>query len=334
MKQILTALFIYALSIAPVFAHGGEDHGAAPGTGDSSFTQGPIELSDEAIINLGIQTVTASLKPIEQKVSMIASVQILPEKHAFVSSLFEGRVKAIHAKLGESVEKGQKLITLEPLSIGSNPVVLKAPISGKLLRQNIVLGQPVSSETILMEIADTSELLIRGALYETPALAKIKVGQSADVIIDIFPGEIYTGTVQRLDATLEDDSRTFDVYVLIDNKDGKILPNLQAVLRVMIGEADDIRLVVPKKSVLEDAGKSFVFVRDGNEFERREVAMGIKAGYEVEILSGVFPGEDVVVQGNYQLKYIQPKKKDLEDETKPESGESEPAGHNDDGHAH
>jgi len=323
MKQILIVLFIYALSIAPVFAHGDEEHAAAPGTDDSSFVQGPIELSDEAIINLGVQTVVADLSSIEQKVSMIATVQILPERHAFISSLFEGRVKAIHAKLGENIEKDQEIIILEPLSIGSGAVSLKAPIAGKLLRQNIVLGQPVSSETILMEIADTSELLIRGSLYETPDLAKIKVGQSADVIIDIFPGEIYAGTVQRLDATLEDDSRTFDVYVLIDNKDGKILPNLQGELRVTVGNSSDIRLVVPRKAVLEDGRKTFIFVRDNNKFERREVALGVQSGYEVEILSGVFPGEEVVVQGNYQLQYIQPEKKDTEEKTDD---------HNDDGH--
>ena len=323
MKNFLMLLLLLMFLPAVVFAHGGEDHGAAPGTGDAAFVQGPIELSGEAIINLGIQTVAAELKSLEQKVSMIATVQILPEKHAFVSSLFEGRVKAIHAKLGERIEKGQDLITLEPLSIGSNAVILKAPITGQLLRQNIVIGQPVSSETILMEIADISELLVRGSLYETPDLAKIKVGQPADVLIDIFPGQVYTGTVQRLDASLEDDSRTFDVYVLINNADGKILPNLQSELRVMIGEANDNRLVVPKKSVLEDNGKAFVFVREGNGFERRAVALGIESGYEVEILSGIFPEEDVVVQGNYQLQYIQPDKKKPEEISKDKAGEKD-----------
>ncbi len=323
MKNLITLFFLLMILPSMVFAHGGEDHGAAPGTGDSAFTQGPVELSDESIISLGIQTGKASLKPIEQKISMIAATQIIPENHAFVSSLFEGRVQGIHAKLGEPIEKGQKLITLEPLSIGSNPVTLTAPIAGKLIKQNIVLGQPVSSETVLMEIADTSELLVRGALYETPGLAKIKVGQAAEVIVDIFPGEVHSGTVQRLDASLERDSRTFDVYALIDNKSGKILPNLQGELRVMVGEEKANRLVVPKKSVLEENGKAFVFVREGNSFERREVALGIESGYEVEILSGVFPGEEVVIQGNYQLQYIQPAKK-----------ETQADNHNDDGHAH
>ncbi|MCI5060586.1 MAG: efflux RND transporter periplasmic adaptor subunit [Alphaproteobacteria bacterium] len=332
MRILLIAFLVLATIPSLAFAHAGEDHGTVPGTEGGAVQQGPITLSNEAIHNLDIQSVTAELKPIEEKVSMIARTQVVPEKHAFVSTIFSGQVRNLRVKLGENIIKGQPLISVEPLNIGAQTITLKSPISGRVIRQNVGIGQPVTEDTVLMEIADTSELLVQGALYETPDLAKIRVGQKAEVIVDIFPDLVIPATIQRLDVSLEDDSRTFDVYALIDNTDGSVLPNLQGELRVKVGEDPHDHLVVPKKAILENNGRSFLFVRDGNEFLRREVTLGIQAGHEVEILSGIFPGEDVVTQGNYQLQYVTPDKPKTEDKPVGDS-KNEESDHKDDGHA-
>jgi hypothetical protein len=55
--------------------------------------------------------------------------------------------------------------------------------------------------------------------------------------------------------------------------------------------------------VLGDLGNLFVFVRDGNSFERRNVVIGMKAGDQVEIVEGVLPGDNVVTEGHYQLQF-------------------------------
>jgi hypothetical protein len=52
-----------------------------------------------------------------------------------------------------------------------------------------------------------------------------------------------------------------------------------------------------------DLGNLFVFVRDGNSFERRNVVIGMKAGDQVEIVEGLLPGDLVVTEGHYQLQF-------------------------------
>ncbi|HSH39483.1 MAG TPA: efflux RND transporter periplasmic adaptor subunit, partial [Chthoniobacterales bacterium] len=59
-----------------------------------------------------------------------------------------------------------------------------------------------------------------------------------------------------------------------------------------------------------DLGNLFVFVRDGNTFERRNVVLGTKAGDQVEIVEGVLPGDNVVTEGHYQLQFATGPKKE------------------------
>ena len=71
-------------------------------------------------------------------------------------------------------------------------------------------------------------------------------------------------------------------------------------------EKSEPTVVVPQSAVLENNGVSFVFVKEKDKFERREVRLGRKSSVESEIVSGVLPGEEVVTQGNYQLQYLKP----------------------------
>ena len=73
-------------------------------------------------------------------------------------------------------------------------------------------------------------------------------------------------------------------------------------------------MTVPSRAILGEDGAYFVFVRNGNVFERRNVKLGVRFGPDREILEGVFPDEDVVIVGNYQLQFARsqaPAKKDV-----------------------
>jgi RND family efflux transporter MFP subunit len=138
--------------------------------------------------------------------------------------------------------------------------------------------------------------------FESPDLSLIKPGQNASVRLDVFRDRVFEGKVQRLDVGLERESRTFEVYVLLDNPELQLRPNMQASVSIAIGEPQEV-LAVPQRAVLGDLGNVFVFVRDGNTFERRNVVVGMKSGDQVEIVEGVLPGDNVVIEGHYQLQF-------------------------------
>lgn len=299
---IISALVALIDSATPVFAHEGHDHAPAPGTEDAAQITSIVELSDLAINNLGIQTVKATIVPRASTVDVNGIVEFLPERQAIAASRAEGRVSEIHVKVGEKVSKGQSLLTIQPVFVGSSLVTILSPLDGYITKQNVILGQSVTPEAGLMEIGDSSEVLVRGVMYETPDVAKVQVGQNVSVNSSLIGSEGLRGKTQRMDGAYDRGSRTLNVYALVENLDRKLLANMQVVLSIEVTEPADI-LTVPVKAILGESGEQFVFVRSGKEFERRSVKLGAKFGTEREVLEGVFPDEDVVTVGNYQLQF-------------------------------
>jgi multidrug efflux pump subunit AcrA (membrane-fusion protein) len=282
-------------------AHEGHDHGPA-GTDSPAF--GPITLSEATIRNLGVKTVEANPVPLQRSLQMAARIEGLPERQAKISPRAEGRVAEILVKLGDRVTADQPLLRFDPLTVGNPPVLLKSPIDGFVVRQDASIGQALRPDTVLMEVADYTQVLARAITFESPDLSEIKAGGPARVQVQVFPDQVFEGRVQRLDVRLERESGTFEVYVLLENPELKLRPNMQATATIGIGEAQEV-IAVPQRAVLGDLGNLFVFVQtdEPNTFARRDVVVGLKAGDQVEIVEGVLPGEKVVTHGNYQLQF-------------------------------
>ena len=296
-----TLLLSTAALLLPIVASAHEGHSHGPAETDAVQT-GPVQLTDEAIKNLGVKTVEATVAPLQRTIGMIGRIEGLPERLAKIAPRAEGRVAEILVKLGDRVTAGQPLLKVEPRTVGNPPVILNSPIDGFVVRQEASLGEALSPDTVLMEVADYSQVLARGMTFETPDLSLIQPGQDARVRLDVFPDRVFEGKVQRLDVGLERESRTFEVYVLLDNPELQLRPNMQASVAIAIGEPQEV-LAIPQRAVLGDLGNLFVFVRDGNTFERRNVVVGIKAGDQVEVVEGVLPGDNVVTEGHYQLQF-------------------------------
>ena len=323
-KRLLFAA-LALISTSTVFAHEGHVHG--PESGEDAVVSGPIELTTETIRNLGIETVEANPAPLQRSLRLTAKIEGLPERQAKISPRSDGRVAEIFVKLGDRVTTGQPLIRFEPLTVGNPPVILKSPINGFVVRQDASIGQALTPETVLMEVADYSQVLARASTFETPDLSAIKVGQPAQVKLPVFGAEVFEGKVQRLDVALEKDTGTFEIYVLLENPELKLRPNMQATAMIGVGEAQEA-LAVPARAVLGDLGNYFVFVQtEEKQFERRNVVVGMRAGDQVEIVEGVLPGDKVVTNGNYQLQFAATAKKPGEAEKAPAE-----AGH--EGHDH
>lgn len=323
MKRTLAhaAAILWTLGVA-AYGHEGHAHGpeeAAP------VAAGPITLTDAAIRNLGVETVEVGLVPLQRRIEMIGGIEGLPERQAKIAPRSEGRVAEILVKLGDRVTAGQPLLRFEPLTVGNPPVVLQSPIDGYVVRQDASLGQALTPESAVMEVADYSQVLARGMIFETPDLSLIKPGQPAQVRLGIFPDQVFEGKVQRLDVGLQSESRTFEVFVLLDNPELRLRPNMQATVSIGVGEVQDA-LAVPERALLGDLGNFFVFVREGNTFARRDVVLGIEAGNMVEVIEGVLPGELVVTQGNYQLQFAA----GTANKTAAAADEHGPAGHSHD----
>lgn len=301
MKKIILTFSVLSFLSLPVWAGPGHDHGP-PGDG-AGGPLSEIVLTDAMIANLGIKTAPAILQDVSKTVDLVANIDYLPEKQAIVSTRAEGSISRILVKTGQQVRQGDDVMVLEPLLVGNPPVTLKAPIDGYVTEQNVVIGQSVTPGQNLLRIADLSEVLVRGQAYEDAAQAGLQMGQNVVVTTASFPGAVFEGTVQRIDASFRPGTRVREIWAVVENPEGKLLANMQALLSVKVGD-QTVALVVPQRAVLGDTGYYFLYVREGDHFYRRDVILGGRFGPMREIIDGVLPDEEVVTVGNYQLQFV------------------------------
>ncbi len=320
-KYTLIALILFGnLSISSeVLAHAGHDK--APGEDADTGTGGPIIITAEAKKNLELTVEEAEIRTLEKTLTVIGQIEPIPNKSAAVSSRISGRVSAVYVTDGQTVNKGQALIQVESRQVGDPPprVQYSAPINGVIVDVHTILGDTVEPDKHLMEVVDLSEIYAEGRIYEGQ-VPLVHIGQKARIIVESYPNETFSGTLEFMSGSLDLESRTLKVWLRVKNPDGKLRPNMRATLNLVTAEADSV-VAVPHSAVLGEAGNYFIFVQsEANElvFERRSVVTGMKDDRYIEIIEGVYPSDKVVTLGNYQLQYVTtkaPPKKDASSAT-------------------
>jgi cobalt-zinc-cadmium efflux system membrane fusion protein len=293
-RLILLALFAYLGTTAGAFAHG---ESIEVGGG----ARGPVRLSAAQQTALAVQTAPASTRPLATLLKINGEVQLLPDRQAHVSLRISGQIKSLSAKLGDIVRTGQNLALVQSRLVGDPPatVAVTAPIDGVVDARNVVLGQAVEPNTELFQLSDRSQMNVIGKVYEED-LGKVKPGQEARIRLLAYPDEALTGKVTLIEPNLDQASRTVKVWIQLPNPQGLLKPNMFAAVSVVL-RSNDAALTIPNGAIIEANGEKFVFVRDGDTFNRVEVAIGASDDQSSEITDGLVPGDEVATQGNRQI---------------------------------
>jgi RND family efflux transporter MFP subunit len=116
------------------------------------------------------------------------------------------------------------------------------------------------------------------------------VGQAVKLTVTAFAGTTFSGRVIFINSVVDPDSRTVKVRTEVPNPDGRLKPDMFANVEI-ITDVSNAAISVPQSAVLEDSGKSFVFVAENNAYKKLQVQTGIKAGDRVEIVDGLKSGD-------------------------------------------
>ena len=176
---------------------------------------------------------------------------------------------------------------------------LNSPIAGTVIERNATVGASVGTDANLFKIIDLSRVWIDANVFEKD-LARVRMGQEVKVNLPALPGSTYTGRVILIDSVVDPETRTIKVRTEVANPDSRLKPDMFANAEI-VTDLNRSAISIPQTSVLNDGGKTVVFVAEGNGYQKREVHTGIQNGDRLEIVEGLSPGEKVVVKGNYLL---------------------------------
>jgi HlyD family secretion protein len=201
------------------------------------------------------------------------------------------------------VQSSQVILRQAERELGTASLV--SPIDGTILEKFVSEGDTVigtnnsfGEGTTLISIADLTNVQVRTSVDEVD-IGRLTEGLAALITVDSYPGEEFKGTITNIypQGIASAGVTSFIVIVDVPNTEGKLLSNMTASVNITAQTIADI-ILVPFESIRSDVkGNPIVFV-PGEEFEpeERPVTLGATDFKQIQILTGITAGEQVMVE--------------------------------------
>ena len=177
-------------------------------------------------------------------------------------------------------------------------VLIRAPISGIFTNRSVSVGQDVDAGRSFGEILDPEHLTIEASLFP-PQGVEI---QGKEAVVRLEENQVLSGVVRRV---LPQAGITGAAMVWIEGPeiDRSLRPG-QSVGGSVLVEVKPGALAVPESAIVYDSDEHpYLFTEKDGVYERRSVQLGLTQAGWVEVISGLEPGESVVIEGAYELFY-------------------------------
>jgi HlyD family secretion protein len=180
---------------------------------------------------------------------------------------------------------------------------VRAPFEGIVYSLPAKEGGFVAAGDLLLQVADLRKVLVR-AFVDEPDVARLAPGDPMEITWDAVPGRVWRSAVTAIPSTvkLRGSRNVGETTAIVDNKDRKLLPNINVGVTIVLGEHDNV-LVVPREAVRMDDSKPYVLQVVGHELKRRDVETSLSNLTQIEITHGV-SAKDVVAINAWNGKSI------------------------------
>jgi RND family efflux transporter MFP subunit len=205
-------------------------------------------------------------------------------------------------KLRKSFSDAQTNLKMQKIRVGNTEV--KSPFDGVVLKRNVELFKLANAMELFFTIADLSEYKIEITVTESE-VAKIKVGQLVRIRVDAVSqgDDIFdmAGKVKKVQPMVDPLTGTVEVEVSMPSENPALKTGMFSRLKIVTSVYDSA-LVVPRKAIVSEANKDYVWIAKGEKAKRVEIKPGLRDEDGVQILSGVDEGDLVVTDGHASLK--------------------------------
>jgi cobalt-zinc-cadmium efflux system membrane fusion protein len=182
-------------------------------------------------------------------------------------------------------------------------LVLRSPIAGTVIDRSVVMGQLADPSRTLFRVGDLSVLWLVAHVFERDAV-RVPLGGRATASFAALPGKTSEAVIRAIGREVDAASRTIAIRLDVANPDGVLRPGMSATAALPLGEPGGAPVIVVPAAAVQRVGASWaVFLphREG-AFEVRAIGRGRDLSGDVEILSGLTAGQELVIEGAFLLK--------------------------------
>jgi cobalt-zinc-cadmium efflux system membrane fusion protein len=178
---------------------------------------------------------------------------------------------------------------------------IRAPFAGHVKAREVTTGQYLKVQTPVMTIVNVDPLRARLSVPEKMS-PWVRVGREVKLSLEAFPGREFAGRVSRINPSVDEKNRTFEIEALVSNRGGELKPGSFVKATIQSDKVDQI-LAIPYSAAAYLFGAYKVFVLQGQTIKEREVKLGDRLGDLVEVIEGLRAGEKIAISaGGAQLK--------------------------------
>jgi HlyD family secretion protein len=205
-----------------------------------------------------------------------------------------------------SLESAQRALAFTDEHLTKTEV--RAPFDCTVLTRPISIGQAVSGSdgfnggTEVLTIADLNAMIINAQVNQAD-VPRLKVGETVEVTVEAVAGLRATGTVERISpqAIIKNNIKGYPARIVLKNVDERTRPGMTANVKIPVASAENVT-AVPLASVFTEKNpdtsqmERYVYVQQGETFEKRIVKVGVSDFECAEIQEGLKAGEVVSLE--------------------------------------
>jgi membrane fusion protein (multidrug efflux system) len=177
---------------------------------------------------------------------------------------------------------------------------IRAPFSGKLGLKNVSPGAFVTPLTVVTSIAEVNKLKLQFSVPEKYG-SQMKNGQLISFTLN-GSDKTFSATVIATETTIGAETRSLTVRAIVTNNDPALIPGTFANVQMILGNNPNA-IMVPNSAVIPQGRKKQVFVFKSNKALPMDITTGIRDSANVQVLSGLFPGDTLITSG---LLFLRP----------------------------
>jgi membrane fusion protein (multidrug efflux system) len=161
------------------------------------------------------------------------------------------------------------------------------------------IGDRMSIDKPVAQILQIGEVKVTVGIPESDVSAVTDL-KEADIIIEALDKLRLKGRKLFLSRQPSDMARLYNLELVVDNPDGRILPGMFARVEI-VKKRFEGTLAVPLYAVISQDNENYVYLEKNNKAEKRSVELGILEGWMIQVKSGLEVGDNVIIVGHRQV---------------------------------
>ena len=283
----------HSFDVVVTAAHAGTQHRWA-----YASYEGRTTIAADAARAGGVTVERVGPATLGESLALTGRVEITPEGQAEVHARYPGRVMALNVELGTRVSRGQVIARVES-SESLQTYAITAPISGMIVAKNVNVGSITGGGEAMLMIGDPTRLHAEFLLYPRDA-ERVRAGQP--VIVKSLAGDYtYNGRIEAVLPSTDLTSQVLIAHVDLPYQGGIWRPGLGVSGEVQVGSTPT-PLAVRTRALQPFRDFTVVYARFGTTYEVRMLELGRRTPEWTEVLSGIEPGAEYVVDGAFLIR--------------------------------